>query len=121
MDENHIYREAKKRVKKKKLFYRHLGVYLTINTIMFFIVFLNSGTFGWLIPASFWGIGLAINYLSVFGLPGSKGIGGVDWEAKEIRKEVEKMGGGLSDLPREELELREIQKQKRGWDDSDLV
>lgn len=120
MNENYLYEEAKKRVRKKKGFYNHLGVYLTINTIMFFVVFLNSGTFAWLFPASFWGIGLAINYLSVFGLPG-KGAGGVDWEAKEIRKEVEKMGGTIDDLPAEELDLREIQKQKRGWDESDLV
>lgn len=122
MDENYLYQEAKKRVNRKKGFYRHLAVYIAVNTVFFFVVFNNEGTFGWLYPASFWGIGLAINYFMVFGLPGSGRVGGTDWEAKEIRKEIEKMGGTAEQvLPREELELREIRKQENGWDDSDLV
>ncbi len=121
MKEDFLYREAKKRVKKKKDFYGHLIVFLVVNTIFFFIVFLNNGGFAWLIPASFWSMGLAINYFSVFGLPGSKRVGGTDWEANELRKEIEKMGGTISDIPSEELELREIQRQKQGWDESDLV
>jgi len=122
MNEDYLYEEAKKRVNRKKGFYRHLAVYLVVNTVMFFTVFSNEGTFNWLYPAAFWGIGLAIHYFSVFGLPGSNRVGGTDWEAKEIRKEIEKMGGRAENiLPREELELREIRRQKNGWDDSDLV
>jgi len=121
MDENYLYREAKRRVKKKKGFYTHLAVYLVVNTVFFFVTFSNTGDLGWLYPASFWGIGLAINYFAVFGLPGTERVGGSDWEAKEIRKEINRLGGTTDDIPREELELREIQKQRRGWDDSDLV
>jgi 2TM domain-containing protein len=120
MSEDHIFIEAKRRVKRKKAFYRHLAVYSVINTVMFFIVLLNEHTFDWLVPMSFWGIGLAIHYFSVFGLPGT-GLGGSDWEAKEINKEMSKLSGSYEDLPKEELELREIEKEKRGWDDSDLV
>lgn len=121
MDNKFLYKEAKRKVKKKKDFYNHLVVYCVVNLIFFVIVFYNSGTFGWLYPAAFWGIGLAIQYFSTFGLPGSNRVGGADWEAKELRKEIEKMGGTYEDLPPEELELKEIRRQKRGWDDSDLV
>ncbi|MFT5168733.1 MAG: hypothetical protein ACI8P3_003978, partial [Saprospiraceae bacterium] len=94
--------------------------YCVINTVMFFVVFIDEQSFEWLFPMSFWGIGLAIHYFSVFGLPGS-GLGGSDWEARELNKEIKKLSGTYDDLPRQELKLREIEKQKRGWDDSDLV
>ncbi len=121
MEENYLYKEAKKRVNRKKGFYRHLAVYIAVNTVFFFVVFIKSGTLNWIYPASFWGIGLVINYFSVFGLPGSERVGGTDWETKEIRKEMEKMGGHIDDLPDEKFELREIQKQPKDWNDSDLV
>lgn len=120
MSEDHLFEEAKKRVKRKKAFYRHLSAYAVVNTVMFFVVFINENSFGWLVPMSFWGIGLAIQYFSVFGLPGG-GLGGSDWEARELNKEIKKLSGNYNELPREELELREIEKQKRGWDESDLV
>ena len=120
MDQDHVYHEAKKRVKRKKGFYRHLAVYAIINTVMFFVVFLDGGTFEWLFPMAFWGIGLAIHYFGIFGLPGT-GIGGTEWEARELSKEMDKMGETFEDLPLEELDLPEFQKQKRAWDDSDLV
>lgn len=123
MDSQYKYEEAKKRVKKKKGFYGHLAVYLIVNAIFFSIVFFNGGGFAWLYPASFWGIGLAIHYLSIFGFPGSGGVGGSDWETREIQKEMEKMGGGpiIEEEIEDELELREIEKRKQNWDDSDLV
>ncbi len=123
MDSHYKYEEAKKRVKKKKGFYSHLASYLVINTVFFFVVLMNSGTFGWLIPASFWGIGLAMHYLGVFGFPGSGGVGGSDWEAREIQKEMDKMEGRIPDEKLDdELELKEIEKEKRGgWSDTDFV
>lgn len=121
MDSQYKYEEAKKRVKKKKGFYGHLASYVIINAIFFSIVFLNGGRFAWLYPASFWGIGLAMHYLGVFGFPGSEGVGGSDWEAREIQKEMEKMGDPIDDIPEGELELREIEKRKQGWNDNDLV
>ncbi len=121
MSDNFMYKEAKRRVKRKKAFYKHLTFYLIVNGVFFFITLFNTGTFNWLYPAAFWGIGLVSHYFSVFGLPGTDRVGGTDWEAKEIRKEIEKMGGTYEDLPPDELELKELKKQKQGWDDSDLV
>ena len=118
MEEDYIYEEAKRIVKKKKGFYTHLGVYLAINTIFFFVVFINEGSFGWLIPASFWGIAIVIHYIAIFGFPVKGGVGGADWEAREIQKEMDKMR-----YPNEvdELELRELEKKKAADPDQDYV
>ena len=122
-----IYAEAKKIVQKKKRFYRHLGAYIAINAVFFLVVFFDSGTFEWLFPASFWGIGLFIHYVSVFGFPGREGLGGSDWEQREIEKEMRKMGAVEDmEMPEmiddEELELKEMKTiRKDKWNDSDLV
>ena len=128
MREEQLYFEAKKIVKKKKRFYRHLGAYLAVNVVMFFVVFLEEGTFHWLIPASFWGIGLFIHYTSVFGFPGKNGLGGSEWEQREIEKEMDKMRHETDfsfdpDHEKEDsLELKEMSPIKnKKWNDSDLV
>jgi len=134
------YRAAKDKVKKKKGFYGHLTAYCVVNVVMFFVILLNEGSFEWLIPMSFWGIGLVIHYFSVFGLSGKGGYGTKEWEEKEIRKELEKQGYEpadfeIDDYEEEDLDLedlrdrrlRERQAQKRsaerqrGWRDEDLV
>ena len=96
MDNHYKYEEAKKRVKKKKGFYAHLASYLIINGIFFFIVFLNGGGFAWLYPASFWGIGLAMHYLSIFGFPGSGGVGG--WSAPPVLARAMSRVGKLASI-----------------------
>ncbi len=122
-----IYFEAKKIVKKKKGFYRHLGAYIAVNVVMFCVIFFQEGTFEWLFPASFWGIGLFIHYTSVFGFPGRSGLGGSEWEQREIEKEMKKLGASDDfDMPEliddDELELKEMKPiQKDKWNDSDLV
>ena len=127
MREEDLYFEAKKIVKKKKRFYRHLGAYLAVNVVMFFVVFFDEGTFHWLFPASFWGIGLFTHYIAVFGFPGRHGLGGSEWEQREIAKEMQKLEEeNFIEKPaldeKEELELKEIEQIKRNkWNDSDLV
>ncbi len=126
MNEELLYTEAKKIVRKKKRFYRHLGAYLAVNVVFFFIVFFDSGTFEWLFPASFWGIGLFIHYTSVFGFPGQKGLGGSEWEQREIVKVMQKMAPEMDfELPEvkndDELELKEMKPIRNKWEDSDLV
>lgn len=115
------YLRAKKKVKAKKGFYSHLAAYIVVNVFMFILVFYNEGSFGWLIPMSGWGIGLAMHYFGVFGFPGS-GLGSMDWEDREIKKELEKEGYDLEDFKqKEELELKEIEKVRKEWKDDDLV
>ena len=127
MREEQLYFEAKKIVKKKKRFYRHLGSYLAVNTVMFFIVFFEEGSFEWLIPASFWGIGLFVHYTAIFGFPGRKGLGGSEWEQREIEKEMQKLEADIDFVAPEviiedELELKEMKPiRNKKWNDSDLV
>lgn len=125
--EDRRYFEAQKIVRKKKGFYQHLGAYIAVNTVLTLIIFFDSHTFEGLIPASFWGIGLFIHYISIFGFPGREGLGGKEWEQREIEKELQKLGPSEDfELPEladeDELELKEMKPVvRKKWNDSDLV
>lgn len=58
--------EADKEVK----FYKHLRIYLTIIGISILARFLGTGHVGFPSFAFWWGIGVVVHYLSVFGLEG---------------------------------------------------
>jgi len=138
--EEHLYKTAKKRVKKKKDFYGHLSAYIAVGLFFFMI---NMATFDgrhiWFyIPLLPWGIGLLIHYFNVFGLPWSGALT-TEWEDKELAKEMdslrkatnqERMQSNYEQLelddrpslePDDELELKEFKKLRREWDDSDFV
>lgn len=110
------YAEAKKRVKKRKDFFSHLGSYVAVNL---FLAIVND--FQLIFPVIFWwGFGLASHYISVFGLPGS-GAMSDDWEEREIEKEMARMSDENKMLPptnREAIEMPEMQKR---WSEEDLV
>lgn len=130
MDENK-YRQARKRVKKKKEFYSHLTSYLVMSAFFFL---LNAATgfgnwwFYW--PILGWGIGIAFHYFDAFGVPGVGPINR-EWEEQAIREEMKRLEEEDAQNvilpqeeeaePNEELELKPLQKSKRKWDDSDLV
>lgn len=99
-----------------------MAAFVCVNAVMFFVVLADTGTFEWLIPASMWGIGLGMHYLSVFGFPGIGAYGSKEWEAKEIEKELGKQG---YEIPKPEgdetLELKEFQKLRKEYRDEDLV
>jgi hypothetical protein len=99
MSEKEVYEEAKKRVKAKKSFYRHLGAYLIVNTILVVIWALSSdGQNAWsgygtwtgnkwfLWPLTIWGFFVLVNFLQVFVFKTS-----VRGEKAAIDKEVEKI------------------------------
>lgn len=116
---------AKKRVENKKGFFTHLSVYLSVGIFFFTMNILTwSGEFWFFFPLMPWGIGLLIHYFTVFGLPFTK-ILSPDWEEKELAKEIRKIeresGAAYTDLD-EKLELKELEKRKRGsWGEEDLV
>ena len=116
------YLRAKKKVKAKKGFYGHLAAYVFVNLFMLVITMTQGEGLNWLIPMSGWGIGLGMHYIRVFGWPGS-GAGSLDWEEKELQKELEKEGYDLRDFEDEEegLELKQVEKVKRRWRDDDFV
>jgi hypothetical protein len=125
--EEEIYRKAKKKVRAKKGFYSHLGVYFTLFLFFFIMNILNyDGDLWFFYPMLPWGLSIAIHYLSVFGLPGGKMSS--KWEEEEMEKEMNRQrrirGAAPSEplaLPEDELELREFKKLRKEWDDQDFV
>ena len=135
MNENEQYQQARKRVKEKKKFYNHLSIYLVMSGFFFLVNYFSSPGRWWFYwPMLGWGIGVAMQYFKVFGLTGA-GIGTKEWEEREIKKEMKKMGtpqpsarlksSSKSTLDLDDhLQLKEIKKEKvkaTGYRDEDLV
>lgn len=136
------YNEARKKVKEKKGFYKHLSTYMTMG-LFFFALNMVTNPWNWWFywPMMGWGIGLASHYFKVFGFPGTEGYS-ASWEEKEIEREMRRMeterGSRRGHSQRtiapavrreedyEELELRDLEETRRKdpekkWNDSDLV
>jgi hypothetical protein len=91
-----IYEEAKKRVKAKQNFYRHLGVYLAVNAVLVIIWALSGGSsigsgdwtggkwFLW--PLTIWGVFVILNFLEIFVFKAS-----IRKEKAAIEEEIQKM------------------------------
>jgi len=140
MTEQEIYKKAKKRVKAKKIFYVHFGVFLATSAFLFIINFLTKtdGVIWWAaIPTAGWGIGIVAHYVSVFGIGivsqlfASFGFGEPvddDWEEQELQKEMKRLkrqhrkdADDDITVPDEKLELKEFKKLRDEWDDRDFV
>lgn len=136
MDKDPIIRKAQNRVKAKKGFYIHFGVYLA--TAIFFLlmnlVTMDAPDDWWFFyPLIPWLVGLLIHYFVVFGFPGTN-ILTDGWEERELEKEINRLrrkhrlSGASSSViqeppsPEEELELRDPEKVKDyRWDEEDIV
>lgn len=87
------YKEAQKRVKKIKGFYRHAIIYLVINVVVFYTnareIPEGESLLQWrtLMTPFFWGIGLLAHGLSAF-LPNL--IFSKNWEERKIKELMEK-------------------------------
>ncbi len=119
------YEKARKRVRAKKEFYQHLSSYLVMSLFFFLLNAVTSfGAWWFYWPILGWGVGLVLHYFDVFGFPGAAHTT-PDWEEKAIREEIERMRPHRQ--PNESsdpLELRELQKERRDrkdWDESELV
>lgn len=115
MTEEQRYVKARRLVKKKKAFYSHFFTYLVMGAFFFVLNAMTSpGHWWWYWPMLGWGIGVGIQYLTVFGMPGS-GAGSSDWEAREIEKEMNKMEPESVSKPLDlddHLELKEFKKER---------
>ncbi|MFT6320228.1 MAG: hypothetical protein ACJAT4_001151 [Granulosicoccus sp.] len=122
MENSEKYYKAQQRVKQKKGFYIHLLIYMIVNLVFLFISYMDGQGFQWLYICLFWAIGLIPHYFGVFGFPGKQKLGSKEWEEREIQKELDKMEDNQYPLGSEDdLELRELNKLPREWDDKDLV
>jgi len=130
--EDYIRKRAYQQVKKKKGFYSHLAVFISVGIFFFLINILsmnNGDTELWFFfPLLPWSIGLLIHYFSVFGLPGTN-ILTKDWEDAELEKEMQKLRRKMRYYSEEEaeekLDLKEMEREpagkKRNWDDNEIV
>lgn len=97
-------KRAKKKVKKIKDFYKHLLVYIIVNTILIFVNLglFQNGVLNWNIPKwpmfttpFFWGIGLFFHWLSVF----YENFNFLrKWEEKKINELIKEEEEALNDL-----------------------
>lgn len=128
-NEDKLFKLAQKKVRKKKVFYRHLQAFVMVNLALFFIGLMEGQPFEAFPVPVFWGIGLGFHYANVFGLPGGKLTD--EWEEQELEKEYEKLknrfGSKESLSQRKEefdiddhLDLKQPQKVK-DYEDKDFV
>ena len=128
------YKRAQKKVKAKKGFYSHFSVFISVGLFFFFLNMADGFYDTWFFyPLLPWGVGLSIQYFSVFGLPGSDVLT-PEWEDREMERELRRMGYDPNraslyeeeeeeEEPEEELDLPEIQREQeeKGLRDEDFV
>ena len=116
------YKRARKKVKEKKEFYQHLTSYMVMGVFFYVLNMMTSfGSWWWYWPVLGWGIGVAMHYFQVFGLPG---VGRFDeeWEEKQMKKELKQLNSRNKEEDTEYLDLPELERQKnKDWSDEDLV
>lgn len=102
-------------------FYRHLRSFVIFNIVMAGLWFFGSDLSDLWGIARIWGVFLAIHYIKVNGLPGTKGWLSKDWEAwmeeRESRRQYRE------DEPETIVEEPQPQRRKAEplWRDRDLV
>jgi len=89
MSEEAIYEEARKRVKAKQDFYKHVVVYVVVNIMLVLIwAFASGGGHPWFFwVLGFWGLGVVFNFFDVFVWPRKRDKGAIEKEAERIRRE----------------------------------
>ena len=89
MTDEKIYEEAKKRVKAKRDFWRHLVFYAAVNIICFLIWVFGDRGYPWFLwVLGPWGILFVLpNYLRVFIFAGKSEKRAIEKEAERIRRE----------------------------------
>ncbi len=118
------YRLAKKKVKQKKGFFKHLSAYLAVGSFFFALNMITDPFDIWFVfPMLPWSVGLIIHYFNTFGFPG--GALTDEWEERELDREMRKLEYKVDEAQpleiEEELELKEFKKLRREWDDGDFV
>jgi len=89
LSDEQIYELAKKRVKDKKAFWKHLIAYVIVNLILLTIYVLSDWgerpPFLWV--TGIWGVFVIFHYVRVFVLDSKTDAAAIEKEAEKIRKE----------------------------------
>ena len=85
--EQQRYQRAHARVQALKGFYSHATAYVLVNVALFVLNLVTGGGWWFYWPLVFWGIGLSVHALMVFGLGGRFGQ---DWEERKTRELMDK-------------------------------
>jgi hypothetical protein len=97
-EKSQAYIEAEKRVEAKLGFYKSLTTYLVVNLVLFLIdLFTSPGKWWFYWPLLFWGIGVFFHFIRVF-----------------------VTGGLLSERVKEGMVRKELQKQEKKKDLSEI-
>ncbi len=128
MENTDHYKEAKKRVKAKKEFYWNLFTWIVVSIFLLFMnALVTKGPPWFLFPFFGWGMGVAFHAYDVFGRGGRHNK---SWERKQIAEEMKKIKReeerlGIREYryydEAEELELKEIKKSVKNWNDQEFV
>jgi len=118
---DNAYKKAKKRVKKKKDFFKELGAYIPISIGLICLNMFTNPNYLWFLWAiGPWGISLMIKgfQLAIENKTDN-------WEDRAMRKELRAMGKDPDDYLEDPLELKDIEPEyadRRGdYRDSDFV
>ena len=98
-----------RRRNSKFKFYKHLQFFLMFNGGLLFFSLLSGNPIG-ILPIWLWGMGLSLHYLSVFR----------PWEPRQRNAGLLRQESSL-DESEEEMELVELKKRVRTWEENDLV
>ncbi len=87
-----LYREARKKVRRKRKFYSHVLTYFAVCTFLTFVNWFSNYGHWWVKWVWMgWGIGLFFHGL---GLYRRNILFGDDWEERKIKEEMERMKRG---------------------------
>lgn len=111
----------KTRPTKRMEFYRHLRSFIIFNIVMAGLWVFGSGLAGLWVIAKIWGVFLAVHYIKVNGLPGTKGWLSKDWEAWMEERENRRRDDYWEDEPETIVGEPERRKAEPMWRDNDLV
>ena len=120
MNRREQYRIAQRRMKRKRGFYKHLGIMLAVCVPIILLSAFESSNPAEALPIAFiWAIPLSIHYVVAFGLP-FVGLGGPEWQEKQLERELEKLEPLAYDDPDDEepLDLTEpLRRKERSFRD----
>ena len=90
MTTDEAWEEARRHVRRKRIFYTVLGIWIALSLMWFAIDMLDDSSSVWFYwPMLGTGIGVAVTGLVLLGLGG---LFGADWERREIDKYVRRRG-----------------------------